>query len=190
METKCLNCKQLFNSRRSKQKFCSKKCRETFAKECKICGTFFQVHPSTIDRRHYCSKKCQSVGYKESMVGENNPNFGKKWAQEKRKEQSVLIKSKVDDEYRYKAGSANRGKKFSPERIQKMHGHRNSDSYGYNASEETKKKIGAKSKEKFTEEFNIRHRKTMEGLGYWVPLAKKTDYEIYFKEADWIGQYV
>lgn len=29
------------------------------------------------------------------------------------------------------------------------------------------------------------HRKKFEELGYWVPLEDKTDYEIYFNEANW-----
>lgn len=28
----------------------------------------------------------------------------------------------------------------------------------------------------------------MEERGYWVPLNQKSDYQLYFKEADWIDQ--
>lgn len=136
--------------------------------------------------RKYCSYKCKGVYQKQNLTGKNNPNYGKKWSEEKRKLQSEIVRSKVDDEYRFKAGSANRGKKFSKERIERMHGHRSFESYSRPHTKESKEKIGKKSKEKFTKEYNKKYRQKMEEIGKWIPLENKPDYEIYFKESDWI----
>ena len=91
-----------------------------------------------------------------------------------------------NEEIRFKAGSANRGKKFSKERIIKMHGHRTKESYSRPMSEETKKLIGEKSKEKWSLVYAEKYRKTMEDRGYWTPRHLKTDYEIYFAESNWV----
>lgn len=120
-----------------------------------------------------------------NILGENNPNYGNFWTDEQKRKQSDLIKSKVDDKYRLKCGSANRGKKFSKERIAKMHGGRTKESYQTPKSKEHKKKIGIASKKKWTVEYKLKHRQKMEALGHWIPLEEKTDYQIYFKESDW-----
>jgi hypothetical protein len=88
-------------------------------------------------------------------------------------------------ELRWEAGKANRGKKFSAERIEKMHGHRTFESYSQPHTEETKKKIGAKSAAKWTPEYKKKHHQTMVERGYWIAKEDKTDWEVYFKEAQW-----
>jgi len=57
-----------------------------------------------------CSKECQRILYKTALRGANNPNYKNKWSLKQKQEQSRLVKSKVNDEYRFKAGTANRGK--------------------------------------------------------------------------------
>lgn len=44
----------------------------------------------------------------------------------------------------------------------------------------------SKNKQKFTEEYNLKQRKIREDRGYWTPLDKKTDAELYFQQADWV----
>lgn len=153
---------------------------------CLECKKEYYVKPSQQQRSKYCCIECKGLYQSKNHKGSNNPNFGKSWTTEQRKNQSKIIKSKVNDIYRDKAGSANRGKKFSKERIERMHGHRTFESYSRPHTEETKKKIGQKSKEKFTENYKKNYRQKMESLGIWIPLEEKTDYEIYFKESDWI----
>jgi len=46
-----------------------------------------------------------------------------------------------------------------------MHGHRTKESYSNPRSDETKRLIGIKSSEKFTNEYKIKFRKTMEEQG-------------------------
>lgn len=153
---------------------------------CMICKTpferyekhLFNFNQSKIND-YTCSPKCRGEKLKLTNVGEKNPNFGKKWSDEQRKIQSDLVKSKVDDEYRVKSGSANRGKKFSAELVQKMHGGRSRESYCHPKTAEQKIKIGIKSKEKFTPEFKRKHRKIMEERGIWIPLSQKDDYILY-----------
>lgn len=153
---------------------------------CLECKKDYYVKPAQQKRSKYCSIKCKGSYQSKNKKGINNPNFGKKWNSDKKKQQSEIIKSKVDDDYRVKAGSANRGKKFSKELIEKMHRHRTFESYSRPHTQDSKEKIGKKSKEKFTENYKQSYRKKMEEIGKWIPLDKKTDYEIYFKESDWI----
>lgn len=154
-------------------------------KECQICHNTFRVYPSGMARKT-CSKECS---YKLQSIrnrGENNPNFGNKWTDEQRKAGSVISTKRMTDPLmREKAGNANRGKKFSQERIDNMHLHRDRSSYSHKHTDETKKVIGKKSSEKWTDEYKEAHRKRFEDLGYWVKREDKSDYDIYFAEADW-----
>lgn len=118
--------------------------------------------------------------------GENNPNFGNSWSDEQRIKQGELIKSKVTDEYREKAGRANRGVKFDSNRIQKMHGHRDRSSYSRPHTESAKEKIGIKSREKFTDEYKCRVRELLVKNGKAVPDSKKDDFVIYKSHAEWV----
>jgi len=125
----------------------------------------------------------------EAMRGKNNPNYGNKWTDDQKGNQSAKLKKHYEEpSARYKAGNSNRGKRFSAELIHRMHGHRTSDSYSHPHTNEVKSLIGKLSKEKWTEEYKAQHRTTMEQRGYWVPLSQKQDYEIYFKQSDWNHQ--
>lgn len=118
--------------------------------------------------------------------GEKNPNFGKRWTEEQKQRQSVLVKQRMaNDEVRQKVGSANRGKKFSEERICRMHGHRTRDSYRHYPSDIVRAKIGNKSKEKFTPEYLEKVRKKNYASGVWIDPSTKPDWEIYKKESNW-----
>ena len=136
----------------------------------------------------YCSLSCKSVYQSIHRRGEKNSNFGKKWNIDEKEKQSLLIKSKVDDDYRQKAGAANRGKKFDDARIKSMHAHRSRESYIRSHNEDTRKRIGIKSKEKFTAEFKQKMREHNETSGRWIPLELKSDWELYKNESNWIDQ--
>jgi hypothetical protein len=145
-------------------------------KMCPVCSTEYQTAAKT------CSRKCSGIYHS----GSNNPNYGKSWTEEQRNRQSEIVKSKVDDVYRQKAGSANRGINFSRERIESMHGHRDSSSYSRKHSDDVKKVIGEKSREKFTEDYKQKQRQKFIELGYWVSDEDKDDYEIYVEHSAWI----
>lgn len=148
---------------------------------CKICNSSFSTYR---ENSKTCSNECKSL----YQTGINNPNFGKKWTSERKENHSQLIKNKfiTDSEYRHKTGSANRGKKFSADRIFAMHNDRSKDSYSHKHSENTKKLIGLKSKDKFTDEYKINHKKNMIAKGHWIDNNDKSDYEIYFNESNWV----
>lgn len=150
---------------------------------CKNCNKAFKRYISAIRNleRVFCSRSCASSG-------SHNPSFGSTWSLEKRERQSKIIKSKVDEAYRWKTGSANRGKKFSPERIQKMHGHRTFESYSRTQTDEARKKIGKASKDKFTPEYKEKIRQHFEKTGYWIPLIQISEIKLYFKYANWIDK--
>lgn len=153
---------------------------------CLECKKEYCVKPSQQEKSKYCCIKCKGIYQSKNRKGSNNPNFGKSWTTEQRKKQSNIVKSKVDEEYRFKCGTANRSKTFSKEKIESMHGHRTFNSYSRPHTEESKKKIAQKSKEKFTNDYKKKHRQKMEEIGKWIPLEQKNDYEIYFNESDWI----
>lgn len=152
--------------------------------KCQECGQIFFRYPSQPAK--YCSKLCRYKGLSKSIKGKNNPNFNHKWStDEKEVARQRNIEQMKNPERRYKAGNANRGKRFSKERIDKMHENRTTESYQHYPSEETKRKIGERSKQKWTPEFKAKFRSTMEHNGNWIPLEDKTKIEIYFKMANW-----
>lgn len=149
-------------------------------KSCPICNNEFITWKSS--KKIYCSKACMGIAFR----GKNNPNYGNSWSDEKKIAQSELIKEKINDEYRLRAGSANRGKKFSKERIMAMHGHRSRESYVKFHSDETKKLIGIKSKNKFTPEYKTEFRKMMIESGEWISDVDRSDLEIYKMHSSWV----
>lgn len=184
MESKlCKICSQVLSGR---QKFlcsnCSKKKHEVVCVECNKSCFFI---PSYIIRIDVKNHKCMQCSFK----GEGNPNFGKKWKEEGRIKQSLLMKSRVDDVYRKNCSKGMKGKKVSDETKIKR-----KDTmlkkYGKLAifkptSQETKKKIGEKSKLKFTEEYKKRVRKVFEERGLWIPIPKKNQYLVYRDLSNW-----
>jgi hypothetical protein len=156
--------------------------------KCPVCNKTFNRYASQAKAKSvYCSKECYAINMQSSMKGKNNPNFNKRWSEQQKKKQSQLIKSKVTDELRYKYGTANRGKKFNQERIEAMHKHRDKQSYSRPHTKKSKDLIGIKSKQKWENpEYLQKYRQTMENNGYWIPISEKSDFEIYYQEADWI----
>lgn len=179
MKKTCSGCGNTFETKYKHSKFCSEKCRYT---PCIICNKPIR---NLTRRRKTCSKKCQGFLFKETFKGENNPNYGNNWSDEQKAQQSLIMKSKVTDDFRFKVGSANRGKKFSKDRIKRMHENRTFESYSHPHSDKIKKIIGIKSKEKFTDEYKKKHRKKMEKIGAWISIEDKSDYNIYHKESNW-----
>jgi len=164
-----------------------------------------QIQPKT--KQHYCSVECRRADkssyknawtderrqqYSEMMKGDKNPNYGNNWSDDQKLKQSKTISQKFKDDptYAYKCGSANRGVKFTQDRINQMHSHRHSDSYRHYHSDETKKTIGLKSKEKWTLAYKAKHRQTMELLGKWNPLSIKDLYKVYCSNANWVGSMI
>jgi hypothetical protein len=152
---------------------------------CVICKKEFK---STKKVQKTCSKTCMGINNR----GSNNPNFGNKWTNDQRSHFSeVKIEQyKNNPKLADECGKSNRGIKFSEDRILAMHGNRTSASYKRIHSDTTKQEIGVKSKEKFTPEYKIKFRETMEKNGQWIPLSEKDPYEIYYKESNWIGNMI
>lgn len=150
-------------------RFCSRSCSSR---------SVYRGKKWTEDRKKKASQK---------MRGSNNPNFGKKWTDDMKERQSEIISSAMEsDEIRWKVGSANRGVKFSPERISKMHSNRAPESYGCkNFTSDIRLRIGAKSSQKFTPEYRDRMRLKYEELGIWTPRSEKSDWQVYQNESNW-----
>lgn len=156
---------------------------------CSICNKEFYRYESQVKNKlPTCSNICRNKKFTVTMIGTQNPNYGKQWSDIDKQRQSSLIKSKVDDVYREKCAKANRGKVFSNERINKMHSHRSFESYSRIPSDITRQKIGFKSKLKFTPEYKQRMRNKNELTGDWIPLHIKPDYVLYRTLANWKGR--
>ena len=149
-------------------------------KKCVICSNEFKTYRKT-------QQTCSTVCMGKNKQGQKNPNYGNKWSAEKREAASIqkIEQFKNNPDYAYSCGKSNRGVKFSKERILAMHSHRTSDSYKHSPTDDVKKVIGKKSKEKWTPEYKEKHRKSMEEKGHWIPLKDKNPYNIYYKEANW-----
>lgn len=154
-------------------------------KHCVICEKEYKTY--RINQKT-CSRKCMSI----NQTGCNNPNYGNKWSDEQRHAASVAKKElfKNNPDYAYECGKANRGVKFSEDRILAMHINRTPESYVHYPNEGTKKLIGKKSKEKWTPEFKDSFRKTMEDRGHWIPKATISHYKQFYKDANWIGRMI
>ena len=134
-----------------------------------------------------CVKCCRK--YTGSLIGEKNGSFGKEWSTEKRKIQSELIKSKVNDEYREKCSKGKKGKSVSKETIEKkLKTEREKIENGYQRppyTEEAIKNIGNGSSKKFTPEYKKYIRQIMEKNGAWIKLEEKDDYLLYKEFSNW-----
>lgn len=145
--------------------------------ECANCGSIFEKRVTSTKR--FCSIKCGASGI-------HNSNYNNRWTDEQKANQSIIIRSKIDDVYREACASANSGVKFDQDRINRMHANRSSESYSHKHTAESKRLISIKSSAKYTDEYLDRFRSTMYDLGHWIDPKDKSDYEIYFSEADWV----
>lgn len=150
-------------------------------KTCQICGSEFKTKKKN---QKTCSKVCMG----KNQTGKNNPNFGNRWTDEQRSHASLLKSQQFKDspQYAQECGKSNRGVKFTKERIQAMHEHRTSESYSRPHTDESKARIGRKSKEKWTDEYRAQHREKMELSGHWVPANERDPYELFYKESNWV----
>jgi hypothetical protein len=175
---------------------------------CKNCGVLFRKRVNH-DKpgKHYCSNNCRKsdkdsfksewtderrAKMSDKMTGENNPNYGNNWTEEQKAHLShYKIKQYAETpDLRHECGKSNRGVKFSKERIQSMHRHRTAESYKRSHSDHSRKKIGEKSKEKWTNGYKEQHRTNMESLGYWAPRDQIDPYMLYYKDANWKGNMI
>lgn len=180
----CQICKKQLLSKKSKILCgeCYNKKHTIVCTNCNRSCNFTPHHFLKLDVLSFKCKKCK-------LNGEGNPNFGKKWSESKKIKQSILIKSKVDENYRLSCSKGMKGKQVSEE-TKKMKNETMLKTYGKLSlsnghNELTKKKIGLKSKEKFTKEYNKKIRKLNEEKGFWIPLNKKNDYKFYRELSNW-----
>lgn len=143
---------------------------------------------SGVPKNPFCSQSCKGVWQSENLRGESNPNYNNKWDESQKKNLSEKTSAAMTPERRAEIGDQHRGKKLSPETIEKIHGHRTSESYSRPCPESSKALIGKKSAEKFLcPEYKLKYRKTMEERGHWTPLENREAYSIYKDASDWVG---
>jgi len=144
-------------------------------KTCSICDNTFETYPS-VDRKT-CSKECRSKHTSINQSGKNNPNYGNKWNDEQRKnlsdyQKSIshIISKRVKDDWKDNDSRRNETSRLQSKLAKERVGEKNSF-YGKKHTEETKNKI----------------KQTFEKIGRKTPDVEKSDYEIYYKESNWIA---
>ena len=88
---------------------------------CSNCGAEVYKSPCFLKKAKnlFCGNVCRVDFMKGRGTGKDNPNFGKKWNNERKESQSKIIKSKVDDEYRDKCSKGMKGKVVGKETKEK-----------------------------------------------------------------------
>jgi hypothetical protein len=158
---------------------------------CTYCGCEFYRYKSTVSKTGmvFCCKEHYYKYLKESDMfrGDKNPNYGNRWSPELRKKFSNYRLSLVTDEFRKQSGSYRKGYKYSEEEKEKYFRHKNHNRHRKPHTEESKKIIGIKSKEKFSKHgYKENIRKIMVEKGYWIDKNLKNDYDIYVELSNWI----
>jgi len=153
---------------------------------CDICGEkqYSSAYYFLKTKGHSNCKKCV-------CIGDKNSSYGKKWSDEKKHTQSLLIKSKVDDEYRSKCASGMLGKTVSQETKDKKRAteqKKYETGFKRSFSEEGRKNIGEASSKRFTPAYKVRIRKIHEDKGTWIRYEDKNDYIFYRELANWSNQ--
>lgn len=158
---------------------------------CSNCGADVYKFPCFLKKSKnlFCGNECRINFSKGKGIGADNPNFGKKWDDARKKRQSEIIKSKVDDEYRANCSKGMKGKEVD-EKVKEKRKETLIKKYGrlsntIKLSEEAKKIIGQKSSEKFTEEFKAKQYETMVERGIWIKREEKNPYYIYRDLSNW-----
>jgi hypothetical protein len=158
---------------------------------CSNCGAEIYKSACFIKRSKnlFCGNECKVKYMKGRGTGEDNPNFGKKWDDERKKVQSEIIKSKVDDEYRLNCARGMKGREVKTEtkdqRKKTMLERYGRLSNTTKLSDEAKTIIGKKSSEKFTDEFKAKQYEVMVERGLWVSREAKNPYHFYRSLANW-----
>lgn len=157
---------------------------------CKKCNKECELSPGYIRRLDLNTFECKQC----KLNGVGNPNYGKKWSEEKKKQFSEYQKSKVDEKFRENCSKGMKGKKVSEDtkhkrkitnKLKLLNGYIKPE-----MSEITKEKIGKKSSSKFTEEYKQKMRIINEKNGVWIPLENKDDYKFYRDISNWVGQVI
>lgn len=156
-----------------------------YIKTCPICDKNYSTYR---EAQLTCSKACMG----KNQTGANNPNYGKLWSNTQKehlskyqKSISNTISARVKLDWEDNEPRKRKASEVMSTTIKELYKQDPQIWFRFH-SDETKRIIGIKSKEKFTPEFLLKQRETMETLGYWRKLEELTEYEIYFKEADWI----
>jgi len=134
---------------------------------CDNCGKSYKRYPSQIQgKTKCCSFECKHALQKISFIGKDNPNYRKGIHCE------ISICPICGNKKDYRAEVC-------------VNCYERHTFLGKHHTEETKRIIGIKSKEKFTPLFKKKHRETMERLGRWFPEDIQKEYRVYFVMCNW-----
>ena len=158
-----------------------------YIKTCPVCDTNYSTYR---EQQITCSKVCMG----KNQTGDKNPNYGKLWSEEQKEHLSkhqksigTIISERVKLDWKDNENRKTKAAEVMSATIKELY-REDPQMCVRIHSEDTKALIGLKSKAKFTPEFLIKQRHIMETLGLWRKLEDLTEYEIYFKEADWISR--
>jgi hypothetical protein len=170
--------------------------------KCDYCNNDLEIYPSQKRyKTHFCNIECKSNYQKNKKLsketrqkiskktsGKNNGMYGKTHTDETKIILSEKAKQNFENNPKLKliCGNSRLSKielsKLGKSRASKVD---YSKFIGRKLSNETKRKIGIKSKEKFTLDYKYKIRKKFEETGKWISLNKKEDYLLYKDLANW-----
>jgi hypothetical protein len=169
----------IVGSKKPTRKFCSMNCKNLYFKGKKL-EEIYDLEKAEIIRKKISS----------TVKGINNPNYGNTWTLGQKEKQSILIKNKVDEEYRLNCSKGMKGKSVSKETKEKK---RKTEAFkkqnGYvrpSMTNKTREKIGKSSSERFKNlSFLEKIRKSREDKGNWLKLKDKDEYKFYSQLSNW-----
>ncbi len=109
MENTCLICSKVFKARRAQQKYCSVECQhisyrkpkvQKVTTSCSFCSNEFTVLPNKLlnGKGKYCSRECKDKHQKTLYSGVNNPAYGTKMSEDRKKMTSIRNKKLWESE--------------------------------------------------------------------------------------------
>jgi hypothetical protein len=170
---------------------------------CDNCGSEISKYKKYVKPTNFCCRECKdnwlknkplSLETKQSISkatkGEKNGMFGKSHTIKSRQKMSDSVKNNYieNDNLRYMCGNSRLSAEDRIKSAKNTHKNRTKESYVHYPSDETKKLIGKKSAEKFTDEYKIRLRLKLEKEGKLIPLDMQDDYKVYKDFANWIDK--
>ncbi len=168
---------------------------------CSNCNKILYKQPrDKRNKNHFCNIKCKNEWQKFRKLsketkrkisikssGKNNPMYGKSHSKDTKKNisEKKIEYYKNNPDKKFQIGNSRLSKEEKFQIIQKGHLKRNNNTYSHPHSNESKKLIGIKSKEKFTFEFKKNIREKNEASGLWIPLDQKDNYVFYKELSGW-----
>ena len=170
---------------------------------CDNCGVEYSKYKKYVKPTNFCCKTCKNNSIKnkplsdkvkqsisDSLKGEKNGMFGQSHTIESRQKMSKSVKDNYikNEQLRYICGNSRLSTEDRIKSAKNTHKNRTKESYVHYPSDETRKLIGKRSAEKFTDAYKLRIRLKLEKEGKLIPLHEQDDYKVYKDFSNWVDK--